>query len=621
MTGISAQDKNQLPLLPPPGSSERVNIIIQRLSLLREFLAEPGLDAIIIPSSDPHQSEYLAECWKFREYLSGFSGSFGTLVVARDAAGFWTDSRYFLQAEKELEGTGITLYKLAVPGTPSLEAWIASQSYKYVGLDGSQFSTSEVLRLSRFFSERGIRLKPDINPYANAWPNRPTLPQEPLRVFPEHISGETVADKLTRVRTALLETEADGLAITTLDDLAWLLNIRGMDVDFNPVIMAFAYLDQHRCLLFVENTKMTEAVKRHLQAYNVELAGYTDFIPFMSRLKGVRLLFDKARSNFELYNRLDDSCTVVEGMTPIAGLKACKNPVELVGYREANIKDGVALTRLFRWIETETQPGKSTGNPYPTEWSIAEKAVEFRRALGDYLCESFAPIVSFKDHGAIVHYEATPESSYTVEGEGVLLLDLGAHYLHGSTDTTRTLYLNGQPSDLFKEDYTTLLKGVMALTNARFPEGTRGTQLDIMARQYIWQRRINYLHGTGHGVGHCLFVHEGPQSIRMNENPVTIAPGMVMSNEPAIYRTGAWGVRVENVIHCYELEPSAYGRFFGFETLTRVPLERTCIDTNLLRPDERAWIDAYHQQVYEDLSPRLTVEERDWLRNKTKPLD
>lgn len=620
MTGITLLS-NQLPLLPPPGSAKRVAIIDQRLGLLRDYLVKEGLDAIIIPSSDPHQSEYLAECWKFREYLSGFSGSFGTLVVTREAAGFWTDSRYFLQAENELGGTGITLFKLAVPGTPTLESWIAAQGYKQVGLDGSQFSTNETLRLNAYFSERGMRLKPDTQPYSSVWPNRPPLPQEPVRIFPEHYSGQTVADKLTMVRKALLEAGADCLAVTTLDDLAWLLNIRGMDVDFNPVVMAFAHIDLQRCILFVESTKVTDAVRHHLLTYNVELAGYTDFIPFMGRLKGARLLFDKARNNFELYNKVNKHCTIIEGMTPIAGLKACKNPVELAGYKEANIKDGVALTKLFRWIETETKLNKKTGNPYPTEWSIGEKAAAIRREQGDYVCESFAPIVSFKDHGAVVHYEATPESSYTVEGEGVLLLDLGAHYLHGSTDTTRTLYLNGQPSALFKEDYTTLLKGVMALTNARFPEGTRGTQLDIMARQYIWQRRINYLHGTGHGVGHCLFVHEGPQSIRMNENPVTIAPGMVMSNEPAIYRTGFWGVRVENVVHCYELEPSEYGRFFGFETLTRVPLERSCIDTSLLSPDERAWIDAYHRQVYDDLSPRLTPEERDWLRLKTNPLD
>lgn len=619
MTVNSEQGCQQLPLLPPPGSTERVAEISQRLSRLRDYLKLQGLDACIIPSSDPHQSEYLAECWKFREYLSGFSGSFGTLVVANDAAGFWTDSRYFLQAEKELEETGITLFRLAVPGTPALEAWIASQGYKQVGLDGSQFATNEVLRLIRYFADRGVRLNADCHPYTMVWPDRPAMPQVPIQVFPEHISGETVSEKLARIRKALTDANADSLTVTTLDDLAWLFNIRGMDVDFNPVVMAFAYVDLQRCLLFVESTKLTEATREHLTGYGVELAGYNDFVPFMGRQKGVRLLFDKARSNYELYSKLDDSCTIIEGLTPIAQLKACKNQVELAGYKEANLKDGVALVKLFRWLEEETRPGKTT--PYPTEWSIAEKAAAFRREQGDYVCESFAPIVSFKDHGAVVHYEATPESSYTVEGEGVLLLDLGAHYLHGSTDTTRTLYLNGQPFDLFKADYTTLLKGVMALTNVTFPEGTRGTQLDIMARQFIWQRRINYLHGTGHGVGHCLFVHEGPQSIRMNENPVTIEPGMVMSNEPAIYRTGSWGVRVENVIHCYELEPSSYGRFFGFETLTRVPLERNCIETSLLSPDERAWIDAYHQQVYTDLAPRLTPEECDWLKAKTRPLD
>lgn len=591
------------------------------MGLLRTFLTQQGLDAYIAPSSDPHQSEYLADCWKFREYLSGFTGSAGTLLVANDAAGLWTDSRYFLQAEHELSGTDISLYRIAVPGTPSLEEWIVSQGYKQVGVDGSQFSTSEILRLTRYFADFDVRLKTDCHPYAQVWLERPSMPQSPVRVFPEHISGESVAEKLTRVRAALTEAHADGLPVTTLDDLAWLLNIRGADVDFNPVVMAFAYVDTRHCLLFVESNKLTDEVREHLFRYGIELANYNDFIPFMGRLKSVRLLFDKTRNNYELYKCLDDSCDIIEGMTPLAHLKACKNQTEVAGFREANVKDGVALVRLFRWLEAETKPGKPEGHPYPTEWEIAEKAAAFRREQEGYLCESFGPIVSFRDHGAIVHYEPTPESSYTVSGEGVLLLDLGAHYQHGSTDTTRTLYLNGRPTDAFKADYTSLLKGVIALTTVHFPEGTRGAQLDIMARQFIWKRHINYLHGTGHGIGHCLFVHEGPQSIRMNENPVTIEPGMVLSNEPAIYRTGLWGVRIENVIHCYELEASPYGRFFGFETLTRVPLERNCIDTSLLSTAERAWIDAFHQLVYEDLSPHLTPEERGWLKAKTQPLD
>jgi len=610
-----------LAALPAPGSMARIAIIQERLNRLRLVMKADNLDVCIIPSSDPHQSEYLAECWKFREYLSGFTGSCGTLVVGKNKAAYWTDSRYFLQAEAELEGTDIELFKLALPGTPSVETWIARQGYVKAGIDGTMFSTNEVLRLNQFFAGKAICLSVNFRPYEIVWPDRPLLPQGKLMLFPETYSGESVSSKLSRIRDIMRETDADGMPVATLDDIAWLLNIRGMDVDFNPVVMAFAYVSLDCCMLFVESAKLTAETKAHFAAHKVEIAGYTEFSTFISRLKGARILFDKARNNYEIYEQIDESCTIIESRLPVCNLKAIKNPIELAGFREAMLKDGVALVRLLKWIETETDPGKITGNPFPTEWTISEKAAGLRREQGLYLCESFAPIVAFRDHGAIVHYEAERSTCYTVSGEGVLLMDLGAHFLNGSTDTTRTIYLNGTPPEQYRDDYTCLLKGVIALTRASFPEGTRGTQLDILARQFIWEKNLNYLHGTGHGVGHCLFVHEGPQSIRMNENPVTIDPGMVMSNEPALYRTGEYGVRVENVIHVLEKEPCGYGRFFTFETLTLVPLDLKSINPSLLRPDEKVWINSYQETVFNALSPRLNENEQTWLREKTQAME
>ena len=436
-------------------------------------------------------------------------------------------------------------------------------------------------------------------------------------VFQASFSGESVKSKLERLRTVLTSEEADCLTVASLDDIAWLMNVRGSDVDFNPVAMAYVFVSQHRCILFIAPEKITPEVREHLIESGVELVGYGDFGAFIEQLEHVRILFDKDRNNFGTYQRLDSSCSIIEKRMPVADMKAVKNPTELAGFREAMIKDGVALVKLFKWIEEVTNPAKLTKEPFPDEWTIGEKAAALRKEQGQYLCESFAPIVSFREHGAIVHYEAERDNCKTVCGEGVLLMDLGAHFLNGSTDVTRTIYLNGTPPLQYKDDYTCLLKGVIALTKAVFPEGTRGSQLDILARQFIWERGLNFLHGTGHGIGHCLYVHEGPQSIRMNENPVTIQPGMVMSNEPGVYRAGAYGVRIENAIHAIEKGTYEAGRFFTFETLTLVPLDLNSMNQDLLTQAEKEWINTYHQKIYEKLSPRLTHEECSWLKAKT----
>jgi len=583
-------------------------------------MEQKNVDVTIIPSSDPHQSEYISDYWKYRKYLSGFTGSFGTLVIGQKSAGYWTDSRYFLQAEKELVGSGIELFKMAVPGTPSIEDWIVYENYKTVAVDGELFSTSEVLRLSTFFKAKNLELKSDFKPYSEVWKERPALPDAKLIEFDESLSGMAVRDKLNTVREKILSYNATCLIISSLDDIAWLYNYRGTDVKYNPVAIAYAIVTLKNAYLFIETTKIKTAHKSKLSLQGVEVEEYSNFNKFTANLRNEVILYDMNRNNFESYQKIDKSCKIIEALNPVTSLKAIKNPIETEGFRKAMIKDGVALTRLFMWVESQTSDKNGPDYNYPSEFDISKKASQLREELGNYLSESFAPIVSFREHGAIVHYEPEEGKSSIVRGEGVLLMDLGAQFLEGTTDMTRTWYINGTPTSQYKEDFTALLKGVIALSKAVFPVGTRGTQLDILARKFIWERKSNYLHGTGHGVGHCLYVHEGPQSIRMNENPVTIEPGMIMSNEPALYRTGQYGVRNENIIRCYELEPGEFGRFFAFETLTLVPIDTNSIDVDMLDKSEKEWLNNYHKEVFEKLSSELNVNEVAWLKEKTKPI-
>lgn len=606
--------------VPNTQLSERVHKIRHRISMLRVYLAEKALDTCLIPSSDPHQSEYLANHWKFREFLSGFTGSSGTLVVSTQSAGLWTDSRYFLQAEAELADTGIDLYKLGLPGTPSIEEWIIMNGCHHIGLDGWLYASSEVSRLNQYLAGASVTLHTDFNPYSKVWPDQPPLPHEPAWVLPLSANGEPTDNKLNRVRQAIRDAGAEALTLTELDEIAWLLNIRGADIEFNPVVMAFAYVDSTRCILFTEASKIGPDVDDQLNNASVERASYEDILPFISRLKNLRLLVDSTRLNHELHKHIDDSCVLIEGQSPVKKLKAIKNVVEIGGFRLAMRKDGAAWVRLLIWLEQVTATHENANVNSPTEFDVGEKAASLRKMDEAYIGESFAPIAAFCDHGAIVHYEAEPQGSYPLQGEGALLMDLGAHYRHGTTDTTRTIYLNGIPSDAFKADYTCLLKGLIDLSTAIFPEGTRGSQLDVLARRHLWDRQLNFLHGTGHGIGHCLYVHEGPQSIRMNENPVCLEPGMVLSNEPGLYRTGEYGIRLENVLQVVKKGSSAFGTFFAFESLTLVPFDLECIDRNLLEPQQEAWLDAYHERVYEQLSPLLNVEERIWLRKKTQAL-
>ena len=591
--------------------------IPERLVSLRNEMGNKGLSACIIPTSDPHQSEYTAECWKFREYLSGFTGSAGTLVIGMDDAGLWVDSRYFLQAEAELKGSGITMYKSSLAETITPEAWIASKEYRSVGLDGALFSMKEVHYLTEYLNRNNIHIDATFEPYEAAWQDRPEFPKGEIYLFPEKFAGETVESKLERVRAELRKNGADAMPLAALDEIAWFFNLRGSDIEYNPVGVCFAFVDQTNAWIFTNPEKLTKETMDRLKAAGVLTAGYNDLPELLKKVKGERLLIDKTRINQKICSSIPAGNSVIEAASPVARMKALKNETEIAGFRNAMIKDGIALTRFWKELEEQLAKGDDT----ISEWTISERIAELRSQQGNYVCDSFGPIVSYNAHGAIVHYEVSPESAYPVRKNGILLADTGGQYFDGTTDITRTFSLYDETPARYKEDYTSLLKGVIALSTAVFPVGTRGAQLDVLARQYIWKRNINYLHGTGHGVGHFLNVHEGPQSVRMNENPVILEAGMTLTNEPAIYRTGEYGVRVENVMLVRNENTSEFGSYLCFEVLTLFPLDHKSIDLSMLSREEKVWVNAYHARVFEVLSPKLTGEEVAWLKGKTKKID
>ena len=592
-------------------------IIQQRISALREAMKHYNMGAYIIPSSDPHLSEYPADCWKSRQWISGFTGSAGTVVITADKAGLWTDSRYFLQAAKELEGSGIELYKMGLPETPGLPAFILRnlQENETVGLDGQTYSVADAEELNLVLKKKKITLDVSRDLIHEIWIDRPAIPGGMLFELPVEYSGKSTSDKLEAINTKLHEAGADGLVLCALDEIAWTFNIRGNDVEYNPVVVSYAFISEEETVLFILPGKITHEMSKNLQAEGVTLADYSKITSYLAKLKDkTRLYIDPKKTNFALYNALPFSCEVIEGVSPVAMLKSIKNEKEIDGFSNAMVRDGVALTRFFIWMEKSLSAGKTL-----TEISISEKLAEFRNKQALYVSESFETIAGYKGHGAIVHYGATPESNATLAQEGLLLIDSGAQYFDGTTDITRTIAL-GEPTEAMMKDFTRVLKGHISLAKCKFPQGTRGSQLDILARKALWDNGINYMHGTGHGIGHFLNVHEGPQSIRMEENPVALQPGMVISNEPGVYRTDEYGIRIENLILVREDSETEFGKFYSFETLTLCPIDRKLIITSQLSARERAWLNKYHQRVYEKLSPFLFEEEKEWLKNKTAEL-
>ena len=584
------------------------------LEALRDLMRSKHIDAVIIPGTDPHQSEYPSEHWKFRDYVSGFTGSNGTAVVTLDDAGLWTDSRYFLQAAEQLEGSGFTLRKENIPGEPTVLEWLGEvlDEDAVVGVDGRLFSLIEANRIEMFCAQNGFMFAPDFRAAEAIWTDRPARPMNPAFVHDEALAGEDVDSKISRVVDALDAADADGLLITALDEIAWLLNLRGSDVDYTPVVIAFAYVSEDERVLFIDSEKVTSEVKDHLKKYSVKIKDYDDIEKFLGKISSTAtVMVDPNRVSDALGQAM--ICNKTYMASPVIALKGVKNESQIAGFRQAMLYDGAAMVRMMMWLEQNVANGI-------TEMDVDRRLQQERAAYASNRGDSFHMIAGYKDHGAIVHYEATDESAYTLAPEGLLLIDTGGQYLEGTTDITRTISL-GNPTAAEKHDYTLILKGHLALARAVFPKGTMGVQLDVLARGPLWNEGMTYLHGTGHGVGHFLGCHEGPQSIRMEANPTPLELGMVTSNEPGIYKTGEYGIRTENLLLCVPAcSNEEWGEFYKFESLTLFPYDTTLMDMDMLSREEVKQINDYHAMVCERLRPLLSADEAQWLEQKCKSI-
>lgn len=584
------------------------------LEALRDLMRSKHIDAVIIPGTDPHQSEYPSEHWKFRDYVSGFTGSNGTAVVTLDDAGLWTDSRYFLQAAEQLEGSGFTLRKENIPGEPTVLEWLGEvlDEDAVVGVDGRLFSLIEANRIEMFCAQNGFMFAPDFRAAEAIWTDRPARPKNPAFVHDEALAGEDVDSKISRVVDALDAADADGLLITALDEIAWLLNLRGSDVDYTPVVIAFAYVSEDERVLFIDSEKVTSEVKDHLKKYGVKIKDYDDIEKFLGKISSTAtVMVDPNRVSDALGQAM--ICNKTYMASPVIALKGVKNECQIAGFRQAMLYDGAAMVRMMMWLEQNVANGI-------TEMDVDRRLQQERAAYASNRGDSFHMIAGYKDHGAIVHYEATDESAYTLAPDGLLLIDTGGQYLEGTTDITRTISL-GNPTAAEKHDYTLILKGHLALARAVFPKGTMGVQLDVLARGPLWNEGMTYLHGTGHGVGHFLGCHEGPQSIRMEANPTPLELGMVTSNEPGIYKTGEYGIRTENLLLCVPAcSNEEWGEFYKFESLTLFPYDTTLMDMDMLSHEEVKQINDYHAMVCERLRPLLSADEAQWLEQKCKSI-
>ena len=589
--------------------------IPERIAALREAMKQHKIDAYIIPTSDPHMSEYPADCWKYREWISGFTGSAGTVIITADKAGLWTDSRYFLQASTQLEGTGIELFKMMLPETPTIPAFLTHElkEGQTVGLNGETYSLADARSLEKALAEKEIKLNTNASLIDPIWKERPAIPEAPMFEMPIELSGKSTEDKLIDINKMLHKAGADCTILSALDEVAWTFNIRGTDVAYNPVVISYAFVSEKESVLFVNPKKIPAEIAEHLKKEGVTLADYGMLATFLSRLpERTRVFIDSKRTNVAIYNALPKSSILIEGISPANHLKSIKNEAEIKGFRNAVLKDGIAMTKFYFWLEKMLKAGEKV-----TELSAAAKLTALRSEQPQYVMDSFASISSYGPHGAVVHYSPTPETDTELKTDSLYLLDSGAQYLDGTTDITRTIALCDEPSEQMKKDFTRALKGTIGIAKCKFPAGIRGCLIDAFARKALWDAGINYLHGTCHGIGHCLNVHEGPQSIRMEENPVILEPGMVMSDEPAMYRPGEYGIRTENMFLIRKDSETEFGKFLGFETLTLCYIDTKLVIPSMLSVREHAWLNKYHQMVYDLVSPHLTEEEKAWLKEKT----
>ena len=606
-------------------------IVNQRLQDLREVMRREHLSAFIFPSTDPHQSEYVADYWKGREFISGFNGSAGTAVVTLNSAALWTDSRYFLAAEEQLKGTEYRLMKLKIEGTPTIAEWIGSEcgAGAEVGIDGWCSSANDVKTLiGDLRKQGGITLRTNFDPLKLIWLDRPAIPENPVVIHPLEYAGERARDKIGRIRQALREKHADGMLMTALDDIAWTLNLRGSDVHCNPVFVSYLILSSKDVTLYINKVKLSPEVEAYLKAEGVGVAPYEEISKGLKDYFEYNILLDPDEVNYALYEGVRrqegvrSAIEIVEEGSPVKRMKTVKNEREIAGFRSAMLKDGIAMVKFLYWLSQYSGDSGSSGNlgfSSLTELLVSEKLECLRAEQPLYRGLSFDTIAGYQAHGAIVHYETTSETDIPLRPEGFLLLDSGAQYLDGTTDITRTIPL-GPLTDEQKRVYTLVLKGHIQIELCKFPSGASGTQLDILAREALWREGLNYLHGTGHGVGAYLSMHEGPHQIRMEWKPAPLVAGMTVTDEPGIYLAGKFGVRIENTLLVTPYKETEFGQFLQFEPLTLCPIDKSPIIADMLLPEELSWLNAYHQRVFDTLSPHLSPSESAWLRLACAPL-
>lgn len=594
-----------------------MNEINQRLESLREVMRREHLSAFIFPSTDAHQSEYVADHWQGRTWISGFNGSAGTAVVTMKSAALWTDSRYFLAAEEQLKGTEFQLMKLKIEGTPTISEWLAQElqgENAEVGLDGMVNSYHETMGLiADLRKSGGITVRTNFDPLGLIWTDCPAIPANPVEIQPMEFAGESVASKISRIRTALRQRHADGLLISALDDIAWTLNLRGTDVHCVPVFVSYLLISSQQVSLYVDSAKINDEVKAYLTENGISLYPYNKVAEGLERYSEYNILLDGDETSYFLWKTV--KCQeIIAGKSPIPAMKAQKNDREIAGFRQAMLRDGVAMVKFLRWLKPAVEAGGQT------EISIDRKLTSLRAEQHLFRDISFDTIAGYQAHGAIVHYEATPETDVALKPEGLILIDSGAQYQDGTTDITRTIAL-GPVTEEMKHVYTLVLKGHIQLELAKFPDGASGTQLDALARECMWREGYNYLHGTGHGVGAYLSVHEGPHQIRMEWKPTPLRAGMTVTDEPGLYLSGKFGVRIENTLLIKDYQTTEFGKFLQMESLTLCPIDLTPVDFSMLQPEEIEWLDTYHRDVFEKLSPYLEGEDLEWLREATRPVD
>ena len=593
-----------------------MNEINQRLESLREVMRREHLSAFIFPSTDAHQSEYVADHWQGRAWISGFNGSAGTAVVTMKSAALWTDSRYFLAAEEQLKGTEFQLMKLKIEGTPTISEWLAQElqgENAEVGLDGMVNSYHETVGLiADLRKSGGITVRTNFDPLELIWTDRPAIPANLVEIQPMEFAGESVASKISRIRTALRQRHADGMLVSALDDIAWTLNLRGTDVHCVPVFVSYLLISSQQVSLYVDFAKINDEVKAYLAENGISLYPYNKVAEGLKQYSEYNILLDGDETSYFLWKTV--KCQeIIAGKSPVPAMKAQKNDREIAGFRQAMLRDGVAMVKFLRWLKPAVEAGGQT------EISIDRKLTSLRAEQHLFRDISFDTIAGYQAHGAIVHYEATPETDVALKPEGLILIDSGAQYQDGTTDITRTIAL-GPVTEEMKHVYTLVLKGHIQLELAKYPDGASGTQLDALARECMWREGYNYLHGTGHGVGSYLSVHEGPHQIRMEWKPTPLRAGMTVTDEPGLYLSGKFGVRIENTLLIKNYQTTEFGKFLQMESLTLCPIDTAPIDVDMLLPEELNWLNSYHAEVYAKLAPYLDEEEQIWLKNATKPI-